>query len=470
MINGNSKKKSMLAHAFESKLRDTLGDRFCLSQAELDRHSRDEAYFTPVLPDAVAFPATTGEVSEILRLASEYRVPVVPFGVGTSLEGHVIPSRGGISLDTSGMKSVLDVHVEDRDVVVQPGVTRRQLDRHLRDTGLFFPVDPGADATLGGMAATRASGTTAVRYGTMRENVLALEAVLADGRIIRTGGRARKSSSGYDLRSLLVGSEGTLGVITELTLRLYGRPQAVASGACFFSTLHDAVQAVIDTDLLGIPVARIELIDEVQMRGVNLHSGLGYPESPTLFLEFHGTDAGVAEQADLFSSVAENCGGGEFQWATAVEDRNRLWRARHDAFYACKALRPGADGYVTDACVPISRLVECVLETKRDIAAAELLAPLVGHAGDGNFHLTILIDPTSEEELAKARQLADRLADRALKMGGTVTGEHGIGSGKVKHMLAEHGEAWAVMGEIKRALDPLNILNPGKVVSERDRR
>ena len=459
----------MLAHTLESKLRDMLGDRFCLSKAELDRHSRDEAYFRPELPDAVAFPETTGEVSGIMRLAGEYRVPVVPFGVGTSLEGHVIPARGGISLDTSRMKSVLDVHVEDRDVVVQPGVTRRQLDQHLRDTGLFFPVDPGADATLGGMAATRASGTTAVRYGTMRENVLALEAVLADGRIIRTGGRARKSSSGYDLRSLLVGSEGTLGVITELTLRLYGRPQAVASGACFFATLHDAVQAVIETDLLGIPVARIELIDEVQMRGVNLHSGLGYPESPALFLEFHGTDAGVAEQAQLFGAVAENCGGGEFQWATAVEDRNRLWRARHDAFYACKALRPGAEGYVTDACVPISRLVECVLETKRDIAKAKLLAPLVGHAGDGNFHLTILIDPASEEEHAKARQLADRLADRALKMGGTVTGEHGIGFGKVKHMLAEHGEAWAVMGEIKRALDPLNILNPGKIVPEQER-
>ncbi len=456
----------MLANALESRLRDMLGDRLNLSRAELDRHSRDEAYMPPASPDAVVFPETKSEVSGILRLASEYRVPVVPFGVGTSLEGHVIPARGGISLDTSRMNSILDVHVEDRDAVVQPGVTRRQLDQHLRDTGLFFPVDPGADATLGGMAATRASGTNAVRYGTMRENVLALEVVLANGRIIRAGGRARKSSSGYDLRSLIVGSEGTLGVITELTLRLYGRPQAVASGACFFKTLEGAVQAVIETDLMGIPVARIELIDEVQMRGVNLYSGLGCPETPALFLEFHGTEAGVAEQAELFAAIAEGCGGTGFQWATAAEDRNRLWRARHDAFYACKTLRPGAEGYVTDACVPISRLVECVLETRKEIEEAKLLAPLIGHAGDGNFHLTILIDPESEEELAKAKDLADRLAERALEMGGTVTGEHGIGSGKRKHMLAEHGEAWAVMGEIKRALDPLNILNPGKIVAE----
>ena len=456
----------MLATAFESRLLEVIGNRLSLARAERDRHSRDEAYMTPVLPDAVAFPETTEEVSAILQLASEYRVPVVPFGVGTSLEGHVIPVRGGVSLDLSRMDAILEVHVEDRDAVVQPGVTRRQLDRHLRDTGLFFPVDPGADATLGGMAATRASGTNAVLYGTMRENVLSMEAVLADGRIIRAGGRARKSSSGYDLRSLLVGSEGTLGVITELTLRLYGRPQAVAAGACFFPTLEGAVQAVIETDLMGIPVARIELIDEVQMRGVNLHSALGYPEQPALFLEFHGTDAGVAEQANLFGEIAEGCGGKEFQWATAAEDRNRLWRARHDAFYAGKALRPGAEGYVTDACVPISRLVECVLETQRDIAENDLLAPLVGHAGDGNFHLTILIDPENPEELAKARHLAERLAERALAMGGTVTGEHGVGSGKRKHMLAEHGEAWHVMGEIKRTLDPLNILNPGKIVPE----
>ena len=456
----------MLATALETRLREVLGNRLSLNRAERDRHSRDEAYMTPVLPDAVAFPETTEEVSAILQLLGEYRVPVVPFGVGTSLEGHVIPVRGGVSLDMSRMDTILDVHVADRDAVVQPGVTRRQLDQHLRDTGLFFPVDPGADATLGGMAATRASGTNAVLYGTMRENVLAMEAVLADGRIIRAGGRARKSSSGYDLRGLLVGSEGTLGVITELTLRLYGRPQATAAGACFFQTLEGAVQAVIETDLMGIPVARIELIDEVQMRGVNLHSALGYPEKPALFLEFHGTDASVAEQAKLFGEIADGCGGTEFQWAAEAEDRNRLWRARHDAFYAGKALRPGAEGYVTDACVPVSWLVECILQTQRDIEANHLLAPLVGHAGDGNFHLTILIDPQDPEELAKARHLAERLADRALAMGGTVTGEHGVGSGKRKHMLAEHGEAWSVMGEIKRTLDPLNILNPGKIVPE----
>ncbi len=458
----------MLATVFETGLRSLLGSRLSLSGTERERHSRDEAYLTPALPDAVAFPESTEEVSAILRLAHEHRVPVVAFGVGTSLEGHVIPVKGGVSLDMSRMNSVLDVHSEDRDVVVQPGVTRRQLDRHLRDSGLFFPVDPGADATLGGMAATRASGTNAVRYGTMRENVLALEAVLADGTVVRAGGRARKSSSGYDLKSLLVGSEGTLGVITELTLRLYGRPQAVAAGACFFETLEGAVQTVIETDLMGIPMARIELIDEVQMRGVNLHSGLGYPETPTLFLEFHGTDAGVAEQAGQFGAIAESNGGGGFRWATAEEDRNRLWRARHDAYYACKALRPGASVYVTDACVPVSRLAECIRATRQDIEAAGLLAPMVGHAGDGNFHLSILIDPDDEAELEEARRLAVRLAERTLAMDGTVTGEHGVGQGKRKHMRAEHGASWSVMGQIKRALDPRNILNPGKLVEDPD--
>ena len=456
----------MLANAFESRLRDRLGDRFCRSAAERERHGRGEAYHPPSPPEAVLFPETTGEVAEILRLASEYRVPVTPFGVGTSLEGHVIPARGGVSLDLTRMNAVLAVHVEDRDAVVQPGVTRRQLETELRQSGLFFPVDPGADATLGGMAATRASGTSAVRYGTMRENVLALEAVLADGRVLRLGSRARKSASGYDLRSLLIGCEGTLGVVTELTLRLHARPQMVAAGAGFFADLEGAVQAVIEADLSDIPVARIELVDEVQMRAVNLYSGLDYPESPALFVEFHGTETGVAEQAELFAAIADGCGGQGFRWATAVEDRNRLWRARHDAYYACKALRPGASGYVTDACVPISRLVECVRETRREIEAAGLLAPLVGHAGDGNFHLTILIDAGDDKELARARHLADRLAERALAMEGTTTGEHGVGSGKRKHMRAEHGDAWTVMAEIKRALDPLGILNPGKIVPD----
>jgi len=456
----------MLDAEVRQELQDMFGERASFSDAERDRHGRDEAYLTPAKPDAVVWPSDREEVAALLRLANRTGTPVVPFGVGTSLEGHVIPRRGGISVDMSGMDRILEVHEADRDAVIQPGVRRRQLDRHLRHTGLFFPVDPGADATLGGMAATRASGTCAVRYGTMRENVLALEVVLPNGRIVRAGGRARKSSSGYDLRSLFVGSEGTLGIVTELTLRLFGRPQAMATAACFFETLENAVQTVIETDLMGIPAARIELIDEVQMRGVNLHSKLEFPESPALFVEFHGTDATVREQAELFGGIAKSNGGSGFQWATATEDRERLWRARHDAYYAGKALRAGSEGYVTDACVPISRLADCILATKKDIAAASLLAPMVGHAGDGNFHLTILIDPSSPEELAAAAGLAERLAFRALEMGGTVTGEHGVGMGKRKLMAAEHGEGWNLMGQIKQAIDPNNIMNPGKIVPD----
>ncbi len=454
----------MLARTLESQLRDLLGDRFAVTGSEIERHSHDEAHSPPASPDAVAFPESPEEVVEIVRHCGEHRCPITPFGAGTSLEGHVIPARGGVSLDMTRMNSILAVHPEDLDAVVQPGVTRLQLDAHLRDTGLFFPVDPGADATLGGMAATRASGTNAVRYGTMRENVLALEAILADGRRIRVGSRARKSSSGYDLRSLLLGSEGTLGIITELTLRLHGRPAETAAGICTFESLEGAVETVILTIQSGIPVSRIELLDEVQMRGMNLHSGLSYQESPTLFLEFGGTRAEVEDQSKRFGEIAEACGGGGFEWATAVEDRNRLWRARHDAYYAAKALRPGAEGYVTDICVPISRLAECILETRKDLDGSDLPAPLVGHAGDGNFHLSILIDPNSPEETAEASRIADRLAARALAMEGTVTGEHGVGSGKIKHMQAEHGEAWQVMAEIKHTLDPNGILNPGKIV------
>jgi len=412
----------------------------------------------------VLFPGSTEEVAAIVKTCAAGNCPIVPFGTGTSLEGHVVPLRGGVTIDMSRMDAILAVHPEDLDAVVQPGVTRRRLNEDLRDTGLFFPVDPGADASMGGMAATRASGTTAVRYGTMRENVLAVEAVMADGRVIRAGTRARKSSAGYDLCKLLVGSEGTLGVITELTLRLYGQPEATAAGVCTFDTVEGAVDAVILTMQSGLPVARIEFLDELQIRAVNNYSKLGLEEKPTLFLEFHGTEAGVAEQSERFGEIAREYGGGAFDWATQAEDRNRLWRARHDAYYAVKALRPGAQGYVTDACVPISRLAEAILETKKDIAESGMLAPVVGHVGDGNFHLAILIDPQDRDELRAAEALAHRIAERALELGGTVTGEHGVGMGKMKYMAAEHGHGYEIMRQIKRALDPQNIMNPGKIV------
>lgn len=456
----------MLTRTMDACLREVLGDRLLVSASELERHGRDEAHLPPSPPDAVAYPESVEEVAAIVRLCAEHQCPIIAFGVGTSLEGHVIPARGGLSLDMTRMNAVLAVHPEDLDVVVQPGVTRKQLESELRATGLFFPVDPGADATLGGMAATRASGTNAVRYGTMRENVLALQAVLADGRVIRCGSRARKSASGYDLRSLLLGSEGTLGIITELTLRLHGRPAEIAAGVCAFETLEGAVDAVILTIQSGIPVTRIELLDAVQMRGTNLHSGLDYREVPTLFLEFGGTREEVEDQSRRFGEIAGMFGGGDFTWATATEDRNRLWRARHEAYYAAKALRPGAEGYVTDVCVPISNLAACIRETSADLSRAGLQAPLVGHAGDGNFHLTILIDGTNEAERKEAAGIADRLAARALALEGTVTGEHGVGSGKKKHMRAEHGASWDVMAEIKQALDPRGILNPGKLVPD----
>jgi len=445
-------------------LKSEYGDRCATSDAVRDHHANGEAYHTPVRPDAVLFPGSTEEVAAIVKTCAAGNCPIVPFGTGTSLEGHVVPLRGGVTIDMSRMDAILAVHPEDLDAVVQPGVTRRRLNEDLRDTGLFFPVDPGADASMGGMAATRASGTTAVRYGTMRENVLAVEAVMADGRVIRAGTRARKSSAGYDLCKLLVGSEGTLGVITELTLRLYGQPEATAAGVCTFDTVEGAVDAVILTMQSGLPVARIEFLDELQIRAVNNYSKLGLEEKPTLFLEFHGTEAGVAEQSERFGEIAREYGGGAFDWATQAEDRNRLWRARHDAYYAVKALRPGAQGYVTDACVPISRLAEAILETKKDIAESGMLAPVVGHVGDGNFHLAILIDPQDRDELRAAEALAHRIAERALEMGGTVTGEHGVGMGKMKYMAAEHGHGYEIMRQIKRALDPQNIMNPGKIV------
>jgi len=456
----------MALDAAADPLRALLGARLTTAPALLESHGHDEAHTAPRLPDAVAFPETTQEVAKIVRICAAARVPITPFGAGSSLEGQVVPARGGLSLDMGRMNKVLAVHAEDRDAVVQPGLPRNALNAHLRDTGLFFSVDPGADASLGGMASTRASGTNAVRYGTMRENVLALEVVLADGRIVRTGTRARKSAAGYDLTKLFVGAEGTLGVITELTVRLWGQPEAVLAAVCPFPDIRPAVDAVIQTIQIGLPVARIELLDAVQIRGFNAYSGYAMAETPTLFLEFHGTNAAVAEQAALFHEIARDHGALGFEQAVKAEERNRLWDARHKAYYAGLALRPGSKGYVTDACVPISKLAEAILETTADLAQSPLIAPLVGHVGDGNFHLNILIDPENPAEEAEAARLAHRIAERAIRLGGTCTGEHGVGVGKRGYMAAEHGEGWAVMRQIKQALDPEGLFNPGKIVAD----
>lgn len=445
-------------------LAEQFGTRLSRAEAARAEHGRDEAHHAPRLPDAVVWPETTAEVARIAGICAEHGCPIVAWGTGTSLEGHVIPVMGGVTLDFSRMDRVLAVNAEDMDAVVQPGVTRGRLNEELRATGLFFPVDPGADASLGGMAATRASGTCAVRYGTMRDAVLALEVVLADGRVIRTGTRARKSSAGYDLTRLFVGSEGTLGLITELTLRLSGQPEAISAATCAFERLEDAVATVIETIQTGVPVARIELLDPLTIRGFNAYSGYALAERPTLFLEFHGSEAGVAEQAETVGAIAAEHGAGGFDWTADHAARTRLWAARHGAYHAMMALRPGAKGYVTDACVPISRLAEAIRETEADLAESPLLAPLVGHAGDGNFHLAILIDPDDPGEKAEAERIANRVSERALRLGGTVTGEHGVGIGKRALMAEEHGAAWQVMGALKAALDPAGILNPGKIV------
>jgi D-lactate dehydrogenase (cytochrome) len=445
------------------ELRALLGERLSTSAAVREQHGHDESYHPTHAPDAVAFAHTTEEVAEIVKICARHKRPVIAFGTGTSLEGHVGAIHGGVSIDLTQMGQVLDVNAEDMDCRVQAGVTRKQLNLHLHNTGLFFPIDPGADASLGGMTATRASGTNAVRYGTMRENVLGLTVVLADGRIIRTGGRARKSAAGYDLTRLFVGSEGTLGVITEVGLRLYGIPEAMSSAVCSFETLEGAVNTVILTIQMGVPVARIELLDDVQMDAVNRYSGLAYPVRPTLFFEFHGTEAGVAEQAETVGEIAGENGGGGFQWTSKTEERNKLWQARHDAYYAALAMRPGAKGWATDVCVPISRLADCILETKRDIEASGLYAPIVGHVGDGNFHLCFILDPNDKSEMSRAEEVNEVMVNRALAMGGTCTGEHGIGVGKMHFLQAEHGEAVAVMRQLKTALDPDNLMNPGKM-------
>ena len=447
------------------ELQKLLGERLSLSESVREQHGRDESFHASAPPEAVAFAESNEEVAEIVRICVKHKKPIIPFGTGTSLEGHVAALHGGICLDVSGMNKVLEVNDNDLDCRVQAGVTRKQLNQHLRNSGLFFPIDPGADASLGGMTATRASGTNAVRYGTMRENVLGLTVVTADGRIIRTGTRARKSSAGYDLTRLFVGSEGTLGIITEVQLRLYGVPEAISAAVCSFETMEGAVNTTISTIQMGIPVARIELLDEVQVDAINRFADFDYALKPTLFFEFHGTEAWVQEQAEMVKEISTDEGGSDFQWSTREQERQKLWEARHNAYYAALALRPGSKGWPTDVCVPISRLADCILETRRDIEESGLTVPLVGHVGDGNFHLLFLIDPENEEEeLQRYQPLNDRLVERALRMGGTCTGEHGIGSGKIKYMEAEHGDSLDLMRQIKQAFDPDNLMNPGKML------
>ncbi len=448
-----------------SALAERFGNRFSRNRAILDQHAHTRTQIRLEAPDGVVFPHATAEVAEVVKLCAHHRVPIIPYGAGTSLEGHVNAPFGGISIDTSGMNRVLAVHAEDLDCVVEPGVTRKALNLHLRDHGLFFPIDPGADASLGGMVATRASGTSAVRYGTMKDNVLALEIVTPQGEVMQTARRARKSSAGYDLTRLMVGSEGTLGVITGITLKLSGLPEATAAGVCPFPSVKAACDATILTIQSGIPVARIELLDALQVRACNLYSKLGLPETPMLFVEFTGTPASVAEQVESFGIIAEELGGGPFDWATQPEDRSRLWQARHDVYWASFTLRPGAKIVSTDLCVPISRLADCVTETQADIAETGLVAPIVGHVGDGNFHLGLLFDDADESEMARVDAFLDRLVRRALSMEGTCTGEHGVGQGKAGFLMDEHGPAaLAMMRAVKGAIDPLDIMNPGKIL------
>jgi D-lactate dehydrogenase (cytochrome) len=443
-----------------------FGNRLVTSQAVREQHANTTTWIENEAPDAVVFPQTTADVQAIVRICAAHRVPVIPFGTGTSLEGHINAPFGGVSVDFRDMNKVLAVNAQDLDCVVEPGITRKQLNEHLRDQGLFFPLDPGADASLGGMAATRCSGTNAVRYGTMKDNVLGLKVVLANGELMTTARRAKKSSAGYDLTRLMVGSEGTLGVITELTLKLTGIPEAISGGVCPFPSVEAACNAAIATIQSGIPVARIELLDELQVKATNLYSKLTLPEVPMLFVEFHGSPAGVAEQSKRFGEIADDLCGGPFEWTTKPEDRTRLWQARHDAYWAGRGLRPGVQAIATDVCVPLSRLAECVTETQREIAARGLVAPILGHVGDGNFHLTLLVDMADAAEVKAAKVLCERLVERALAMDGTCTGEHGVGQGKMKYLAGELGEpALAAMAAIKRALDPDGIMNPGKIVA-----
>ena len=447
------------------RLRDLIGDRASTVPSLLQQHGRGESWHPTQAPDVVCFARNNTEVAQIVCLCAEVKIPIIAFGAGTSLEGHVQAVKGGVCINLSEMNAVLVVNSDDLDCRVQAGVTRKQLNAYLRDTGLFFPIDPGADASIGGMVATRASGTNAVRYGTMRENVLALTMVTARGDIIRTGSRARKSSAGYDLTRLMIGSEGTLGIITEITLRLYGLSEAISSAIVNFPNVRSAVDTTIETIQMGIPIARIELLDRAYMKAINRYSQTSYAERDTLFVEFHGTSQAVAEQVRLFDEISQQHGANGFERAQKESDRNRLWRARHNAYYAGLAMRPGSRGYVTDVCVPISQLADCIDQTQQDLETSGLYSPILGHVGDGNFHLTIFIDPDDQAMYEQALQVDHRLVKRALAMGGTCTGEHGIGLGKLKHMRAEHGDgAVNMMRSIKQALDPDNIMNPGKTV------
>lgn len=447
-----------------ASLSQLLGARLSSAATVREQHGKDASYHPYVAPDAVAFAQSTQEASEIVKICARHKVPLIPFGAGTGLEGNVLALRGGVCIDLSGMNQILQVNTGDLDATVEAGVTHEQLNERLRDEHLFFSVDPGANATIGGMAATRASGSNSVRYGTMRENVLSLKVVLADGRVIRTAGRARKSAAGYDLTRLFVGSEGTLGVITEVTVRLYGIPAAISAAVCSFATVEAAVNAVIQTIQAGVPVARIEVANAIQMDAINKYSKLELPVAPTLWLEFHGTEASVAEQAEMVQKITAGHGGANFSWATRPEDRQKLWRARHDVVYADRAMRPGGQIFTTDVCVPISRLAECVVATEKDVADSFLPALIVGHAGDGNFHLIIVVNPNEPMEMAEAERLNERLVHLALSFDGTCTGEHGIGCGKIDFLIAEHGEAVSVMRAIKKAIDPDNIMNPGKIL------
>ena len=456
----------MTPAALHDALKQRFGERYSTASAILERHGKDEAYHAGVPPEAVVFATSTEDVVEVVNLCREHKAPLIPFGTGTSLEGHINAIRGGISLDLSLMTEVLEVNEEDLDCRVQAGVTRKALNEHLRATGLMFPIDPGADASLGGMTATRASGTNAVRYGTMKDNVLGMTVVMANGDVVRTGGRAPKSSAGYDLTRLMIGSEGTLGVITEIQLKLYGQPEAVSAAVCLFPDIDAAAKTAIMVKQMGIPVARMELVDGASIRAINEADQLGMVEKPHIFFEFHGTEAWVAEQAERTQEIAAELGGEDFEWSTRPEDRMRLWNARHNMFYSVQRMRPGSVGWPTDVCVPISRLADCINQTLEDLSQTNLLAPLVGHVGDGNFHLQYLIDPDNQDELSEARWVNGRMIERAIEMGGTCTGEHGVGHGKIKYLEAEHGaSSLAVMASIKRALDPENIMNPGKILS-----
>jgi len=448
-----------------AELKETLGERIVTSNAVREHHSHDTSRLAPVMPDAVAFPASEEDVQAIVRVCAAHGVPVTPFGAGSSMEGHIIPVKGGISIDTRDMNRIIEISPEDAVAVVQPGVTRKQLNTELRDAGFMFPVDPGADASLGGMASTRGSGTTAVRYGTMRENVMGLKVVTPDGELIRTGSRARKSSTGYDLTHLFVGAEGTLGIITELTVKLHPIPEHVSSAICAFDSVRGAVEAVIATIQYGIPVARVEFVDEVAIANVNAYSKLSLSPAPTLFFEFHGTQAWVAEQAQLVEEIVKDHGGAGFAWTTDAEERNRLWQARHDLYWATKAGRPGCELYTSDICVPISQLAEAIEAARIDIEGSFLTGQIIGHVGDGNYHVAYQVDPNDERELAEAERLVDRQIERALAVGGTTSGEHGIGMGKIKFLRREHGAAVDVMKRIKAALDPQGIMNPGKMGS-----